>query len=202
MERYKLRVRVGNAEFEAEGPQDVVKDQFDMFMGCLASVPQATGGLNATPLESIRQRALYRHVQNPVVDPSADAANDDNREEQDTPPAGNADGTLSRLYVADPKSRSVSLKFLPNSKSAEVDSLLLLLYGFKSLTGDEHVSANELMTAARKSGLSLVRLDRILGSLNGFVQKGGKKRGTKYFLTNPGIAKAEALLREIESQMP
>jgi hypothetical protein len=35
-----LRVRIGNAEFTGIGSEQVIKDQFDVFMGCLSTTPQ------------------------------------------------------------------------------------------------------------------------------------------------------------------
>src|SRR5580692_4497519 len=47
---YKLHVRVGNAEFRAIGREDAVKDQFDLFMGVLGSIPGAiANGTNGHP---------------------------------------------------------------------------------------------------------------------------------------------------------
>ena len=42
METYRLKMKVGNHEFEAEGPADVVKEQFQAFKELIATVPNAS----------------------------------------------------------------------------------------------------------------------------------------------------------------
>lgn len=64
---------------------------------------------------------------------------------------------------------------------------------FRQITG------SRLMKAAEQSGLHQVeRIDRALGNEIGqFVTTAGFKRGRKYGLTNPGIRRAEDVLRAI-----
>lgn len=39
MDGYKLRVKIGDHEFEAEGPADVVKEQFELWKSLVTSAP-------------------------------------------------------------------------------------------------------------------------------------------------------------------
>src|SRR5438874_459406 len=55
-ESYKLRVKVGVSEFEAEGPADIVKQQFSDFLAAVASVsamPAAAVLSGSAPLLTI-----------------------------------------------------------------------------------------------------------------------------------------------------
>ena len=57
-----------------------------------------------------------------------------------------------------------------------------------------------LMEAVRRSGLKLDRVDRIVGRMGTLIRRGGRAKGTRYQLTNPGLSRAEALLRKMFSK--
>lgn len=60
------------------------------------------------------------------------------------------------------------------------------------------MTGSRLMKAAIQSGLQVDRIDRTLTSAIGpFVTTAGFKKGRKYGLTNPGIRRAEDILRGI-----
>jgi hypothetical protein len=42
MDTTRLKIKIGNHEFEAEGPAELVKEQFDTFKQLISNVPQAT----------------------------------------------------------------------------------------------------------------------------------------------------------------
>ena len=37
--QYRLKVKIGDSEFEAEGPESIVKEQYRWFLDAMGSVP-------------------------------------------------------------------------------------------------------------------------------------------------------------------
>lgn len=67
-----------------------------------------------------------------------------------------------------------------------------------TLGGEPQVTGSRLMKAAVQSGLQIDRIDRTLTTAIGpYVTTAGFKKGRKYGLTNPGVRKAEDILRAI-----
>jgi hypothetical protein len=176
---YKLKVRVGEAEFEAEGPEDTVRDQFDLFMGCLAD----SGAL--------RTGKLVKKPPQREDDTGGDPP--DSSDDLD----GEIDSTLlERAFRQDSKG-SVSLRTLPNGESTTADALMLVLYGIQKIKGLHEVSAIELTASARQSGINLTRIDRTLATQSDYVRKGGAGKGMRYSLNNPGENKSAELLKSM-----
>lgn len=80
----------------------------------------------------------------------------------------------------------VSLNVLPRGENAEADTLALLLLGMSAIKGQEYVFAPTLMNAAKKSGLTIDRVDRTIATYDRYVQFAGQRRGKRYSLNNPG----------------
>lgn len=199
MDQYKLHVRVGNSEFRAVGPEETVRDQFDRFMSALATLPAAP--VNGT-VRPNRQPASVPGLPDGYHDQFDDGL--DEPGSNDDAHLGNGAGghsgpvdgeLLSRAFRND--GEIISLRVLPDGKDAHADALLLLIYGFQTINGVNEVGAMQLTEAARQSGINLARIDRTIAKLNGHVRKGGFKRGTRYQINNPGIAKAEGMLRKM-----
>jgi len=159
-ENYKIKIRLGDAEFEAEGPEDTVKSAYELFLKNLSPRP-------AKPLEPATHRDL------PHKGPGLDSA------------------TLNRLFVVD--GEALSLKHLPpaGSSTRSADAAILMLYGFHKLLKLDNVPVTKLNEGLRKSGVSLERLDRIMGVHSGLFMKGGTRIGGRYSLNNQGLAQAE-----------
>jgi hypothetical protein len=162
---YKLHVKIGTSEFNAEGTEAAVQAQYASF------------------LEAIRTQPAGAQVKPPGKE----------EEEVPPPPEINPD-LLARAYVNDGKG-AISLRVLPKTEDVEGDAILLLIYGFRVLANMESVLAGPLTDAARTSGLNLARVDRSVGTNNQYIQKGGSKRGSRYALNNPGIQRAQSLLK-------
>src|SRR3954471_14143910 len=94
---YRLKVRVGNNEFEADGPEETVKSQFDMFLMALQHSPQATNG--NTP---------QAKRETPLVDPKVEFTTIGNGSIEQN--------TWERFYKLEGEG-DVSLKILPSSKN-------------------------------------------------------------------------------------
>lgn len=169
---YKLNVRIGDAEFAAEGSEQQVRDQFEQFMAAVTNMG-ATGKPKPEPPRN-----------------SDDGGNNGQSE-------GASKDRVERVFSVDKDKQFVSLKILPRTDNREADSLLLILYGFKELVGLTEVNAVRLSSAARQSGLQLERIDRTINAHRQYVTEGGAKRGKRYGLNNQGINKAIEIIGEM-----
>ena len=51
MENTRIKIKIGNHEFEAEGPSKIVQEQFEAFKQLIASTPQHVAPSLKTPTE-------------------------------------------------------------------------------------------------------------------------------------------------------
>jgi hypothetical protein len=164
---YRLKVRVADSEFDAEGPEDTVKVQFEAFLAALDSTgkPSQNGKAKAN-------------------------ASDAGKGHEDLL----ADGTWGRFYKLE-GDEDVSLKVLPATDDRNADALVLLLYGYLMLRQLDAVPSPRLLNMAKKSGLGLDRIDRnIPTSHSRYISRGGTRKGCRYGLNNQGQAYAQGLL--------
>jgi hypothetical protein len=191
---YKLRVKVGHSEFEAEGPEDAVREQFRLFLDAMNAAPPPLPDSPRLPAASPPSDDRFAPTPPPVPLALGPAAG--------PPPTGGIDADLLSRAFANHAKNGVSLRVLPSTQERAGDALLMLLYGFRTLKQQDDVSALILMDAAKQSGLQLERVDRTLARISQYVLRGGHHRGTRYGLTNPGVLRAETLLREMLEQRP
>jgi hypothetical protein len=170
---YRLKIKLGADEFEAEGPIQVVQSQFAAFK------------------ELVEARARIAATQPPVVIP-ASTANADSTPKPE-PPAINE--RLDKIMQLN--DRVVSLTARPSSGE---DAILLLLYGQKVLRQNDAVTGGEIVQGADATGgLAIGRADRVLDKLsaNGDVIIIGERRSRRYRLTNAGLAKARQVATDL-----
>lgn len=165
----KIKVKIGDAEFEAEGEADDIKAQYAAFMELVKASPGAAQQVPNLP-----------HLNTPK--PGAEITGDAER-----------DALLKKVFDLDTPGL-VSLKILPRGENASADSMLLLLYGYRKLGTSEQVYAVTLAKAARKSGVVFDRTDRALEPHHALFGRGGFKRSTTYTLNNAGEREAERIL--------
>lgn len=166
---FKLRTKIGGAEFEAEGPEESVREQFRMFMDAVTAAPvspprPAGNGANSDP---------------PTPSPT------------DTPIT---EEMLARVFAID-QNENVVVQRLPQSDNRNADSVLLILYGYLVRRQMHDVPAGQLIESLRVSGISLNRLDRVMESVPGSIHRGGSRKGSRYALNMPGRNRAEELIR-------
>jgi hypothetical protein len=165
---YRLKVRVGDSEFDAEGPEETVKSQFELFLSAVNGRPHKAPVNGTSP------------------------KNGDLPLGTDADPIG--EGTWNRFYKLEGED-GVSLKVLPQTANFNGDALILLLFGFLHLKSLDTVSSGDLLAMAKKSGLRIDRIDRSLsGELNQYINRGGSRKGTRYSLNNRGQSYAQGLL--------
>ena len=96
---HKIKIKLGDAEFEAEGVAETVQAQYDQFLSALDRVGQKT----ATPNKSSA-------VEKPPLPGTLD------------------DALLGRIFDLR-QDGVVALRVLPKGDSREADAFLLILYG-------------------------------------------------------------------------
>ena len=172
--QHKIRVRLGHAEFEAEGTEEKVQAQYEQF---LAALERMDGGSAPSPA------------------PKSDVGATDLNGEK--PSGGTVDNAfLTRIFELR-QDGVVALRVLPKGPDKEADALLLIIYGYRRLKNEEDILATQMLKAAGYSGISVDRLARSLAFHERLVIRGGHRKGTTYSLNNQGITKAEEIATKI-----
>jgi hypothetical protein len=170
----RLKTKIGDHEFDAEGSPEYVREQFQAWQELVklaVSIPAVTPHILAT-----------QPADGQPIPPKNDGS-----------PL--SDQELVKIMRVD--GRYVSL----TARATTVhDAVLLMLYGQKVLRNNEAVTGAELLSGLGSTGgFPAPRLDRILDKLatDGDVMSFGERRGKKYRLTNTGSAKARALATDL-----
>jgi hypothetical protein len=168
MDNYRLKLRIGEHEFEAEGPSDIVTKQFEAFQAMIQALASA-----------------------PAKQPEKPA---DGGKGGEVPAPGLAsEEDLGKIFQV--SGRYVSLTARPERVS---DAALLLLFGQKRLRGQDLVTGAELLEGLKQSGYQEDRADRVMDKIDPTLyNKTGLRRGVKYRLTNPGVTQAQGLVSEL-----
>ena len=178
MEPFRLKLKVGPHEFEAEGEQESVERQLAVWRE-LISTPSAASQPTASAPPA------------PPADPNS----------------GPADGTQPAAFAASRAEydklfrhdgRVVSLTVMPNGGKRTADGALLILLGQKIYNGVDLVTGQTIIDGLKQSGVTVERMDRSWGEhLKVNVLRIGQHRGVKYRLTNPGVQRANELVKEM-----
>ena len=164
--QHKLRIKIGDAEFEAEGSEEAVKQQYAEFLAALSTAPAASKKLGTADAKTATSQ----------LSEAPDAS------------------LISQAFEGE--GETISLKFLPKTETQHPDALLLLLYGYDRLKNQPMVLGTQLLKAAKQSGLQIDRIDRSIAAHEGLLLRGGTRKGTKYGLNNQGKIKALEVLRQ------
>jgi hypothetical protein len=167
VDKYRLRIRMGQAEFEAEGPRPQVHEDYERFLSRLgregtAPSPLPTDAPMGGPAPQNRVDLLYQV--------------DKNR------------GVLSLRIL--PSIGSGVIRHVANA-------ILIILYGFKEYLGADSVPVLALANALRQSGHTGVkRLSTSCNYLlkNGLLIKQGTGKGSLYKASNLGLQTARSII--------
>ena len=172
---YRMKAKIGENEFDAEGPAELVRKDYEAFLETVkssaAKVVEKPVDV-VVPLSGVEAVGSVGNV-TPRIDASA------------------VDSGISRIMRVD--KRTVSLTAAP--ANAE-EAVLLLLYGQRVLRNNESPTGTEIVAGvATTGGLDIGRSDRMFEKIarNGDVIMIGERRGKRYRLTNAGIAKARQI---------
>src|SRR5262249_3304705 len=156
VDTFKLRLKVGPHEFEAEGAKDDVQAQFEAWRSLIA------GAVSTVTIEQ----------------PAHNAAASGQQADQKV----NPDPSLG-LFETD--GNAITLRAYPSGEQAD-DAVLLVAYAFKRLLSQDILSSVLIGKSLRVSGGTIDRVDRVVNNqiAKGYMMKaGGVGRGTKYRLT-------------------
>ncbi len=189
----KIHVKVGTAEFSAEGPRDLVDRQYQQF---LEALPKAE--VQAEPKPATRPKLRFKHL----LDRRATVDKAGRLTLHFASPIDR--GVLNAVY-ASTSARELRLKV----RHAEPGgSILLLLYGFRVRRGDAAVLGGDLLAAAQASDINIDRVDRVLEEFATrhhpdaqLVRSSGERRGKRYSLTPAGVLFVEQILERIGNSM-
>ena len=166
----KIKMRIADHEFEAEGPTEVVQAQLEIFRSLIATLPQPSSHVVQLP-ETVedQRRSLV---------PSGDSAH----------------VPLNEIMNAD--GRVVSLTALPATVE---DAVLLLMLGQRDLRNNISVTGQEIGDGLNQSGKPTSRVDRTMEKhmRDALILKTGLGRATRYRLTNQGLNRSLAVAREL-----
>ena len=157
---YRLKIKIGQHEFEAEGPVEAVQKQFQAFKDLIASVPELTAPQYAIPVGTVPVSSTLEAPMPPMAQQRVESLNTDE---------------LKKIMQVD--GRTVSLTVRPGGL---YEAILLLLYGQKILRGNEMATGAEIVDGLTATGgLDFSRIDRPLEKLgrDGDVIVTGEHRG-------------------------
>jgi hypothetical protein len=186
MDLVKLRIKLGgDPEFEAEGSEEYVEKQRDLFSQKLGSHESKKKDEHHTPAAKPLAVDSDRTASTEGQAPGA--------------PQNLPLSTEAMVKIANVNDDVVTLTLLPGGDNPEGDSLLLLLLGHKVLRNEDLIQADQLLKGMSQSGFPHVdRLDRITSKIDSScVGSIGNRRGKKYRLLNPGITKAKEVAEKL-----
>ena len=140
---YRLKLKIGQHEFEAEGDPKVVHEQFQAFKELIATIP-------ALPQAPPQVAPVYTPI---TVLPGPDS-----------PPTQDVSTSVVGFdKIARQEDRIISLTVRPASTQ---DAILLLLLGQKLMRANDSVTGSEVITGLNATGgISVQRPDRVLEKL-------------------------------------
>lgn len=166
---FKIQVKIGSAEFMAEGSEETVKTAYEQFLGILE---KEVGKAPAAP--RVPSGAGENAANSVSSEPGAEL--------------------LERVFSRE--GDVVSLRLMPPAENPNraADAAILLLYGYRSLLGLKDVPVTKLNDGLRKSGVAVDRVDRFIGAHSSLFMRGGTRSGGRYTLNNQGINSAQSWL--------
>jgi hypothetical protein len=176
MEVSKLRMKIGDHEFEAEGPAESVQQQLAAFKELISSCLV----VNTPPVANTPEKQ------------------DETKENKDVAQQVSAPILDKVMHVS---GRIVSLTAIP--PSAE-DATLLVMLGHKVYRNSDSVTGQEIGDGLAQSGRAVERVDRVMVKplKEGLVLKSGIRRSTRYRLTNQGHQKALTIAKDLLANLP
>lgn len=173
MDSYKIKVKIGDYEFEAEGSPEIVRAQFDSFKELISSIPAKKDTPAASPIQ-----------QNPQKQ-------EENEE--------NGNPLYDKVFKVD--GRVVSLTALPSGVPEAILMMILAQRHYRkneSVTGSEIMDG--LQQSGYTVDRIDRQMDKFVG--DGLVIRIGKARGTRYRLTNQGLQKAQTIAKDVIATVP
>jgi hypothetical protein len=173
MDTTRIKIKIGDHEFEAEGPSDVVQSQFDAFKEMITAVPRQEAP--GSPKEE-RQTMSNK-----------------------TFSGSTAEFDLDKIMRS--QGRVISLTAIPAATDDAALLIMLgqnVLRNNSSVTGQE--IGDGLAQSGRPVPRVDRLLDKAIEQA--LILKTGLKRGTRYRLTNQGHSKAVGVAKDLLASLP
>ena len=177
---HKLKIKIGQHEFEAEGTAEAVQQQFEAFKELMA-----TASSNLSPGQGQAAPQPATNLQAEVTATLSSNAS-----------------PLPLSKIMRVEGRVVSLTVPPDDPD---DAVLLILYGQRVLRQNDSVTGAEVMDGMTSTGgFSIARVDKLLASLAvlGEVIVIGEHRAKRYRLTNTGNIRATKCAEGLIAKLP
>ena len=185
----RLKMKIGEAEFEADVPENKVQPMYAQFLFMLERRSQA-------PVR-LFDAVAPKHQQEPDIEATVRAGSSAEALHETEYCDETFDQTvLTRIFDLR-EDGAVTLKVLPNGPDKGADAMLLLLYGYYRLKNEECVLATHLFRAAEQSGISLRRPANRYMRNGRFVNHGGQRKGSHYSLNSQGLAMAKEMTAKL-----
>jgi len=188
MENLKLRIKLGNCEFEGEGPKNCILEQFGVFQKLFREM-------------TVNHELDIINDNTPFLDASLPSLSSPQTKGFSS---AEVEEPLQKILHQLPVSPFLTCSILPLGKNKDADTVLILLLGFRVFRNKKEVSVLNLNQALKKSGISPHRLDRMLSvhSKGQLVLKAGKGKGGGYQLTQKGALRAQELAINLSNLLP
>jgi len=186
MDVFKLRLKIGVNEFEAEGSQEYVQAERQVFLESIDSLEDENDDPNLEEL-----------VKNPAA-----GGNGAGQTPPGTLPVSLTD--MERLAHRDKHDKDlITLTALPqDADTQKQDALVLLLLAHRIIRNVERVKATNVLNGMKQSGaITGERLGTIADKIPNLVLATGVRKGTKYRLSTLGIQKGTAIATSLLSHV-
>lgn len=182
MADYRLKIKIGEHEFDAEGPEDKVHAQFEMFKEIISNMP-----------------APVKTPEKPTPEPSGSVDGEQNGGQQNGGSTGANQLDLEKIMRADGRVISLTVR-----AETATDAVLLLMLGQRQFRSNDSVTGAELAEGLRESGYPNIRGDHVTDRLanQGAVITIGAHRSRRYRMTNAGVARAQEIARGLIALVP
>jgi hypothetical protein len=174
----RLKIKVGEHEFEASGDPEDVKEQYRMFVELVGTMART-----------------------PPSQPQTLSSNDTPEVDSSTPAPSTPANDLVLTKIMKQEGRLVSLTVRPKSL---IDAIMLLMLGHKVIRSSEYTTGAELIDGLKTTGgITFSRIDKIMEKISddGDIIVTGERRGKKYRMTNAGMTKARQIAQDLLAQV-
>ncbi|MFY9792957.1 MAG: hypothetical protein WAJ99_17380 [Candidatus Sulfotelmatobacter sp.] len=170
MDIFKLRLKIGVNEFEAEGSQEYVQAERQVF------------------LDNIDE-----HHEEPDEEPAPPPG--DNPGVPPPPPGAKSAISLADMAKLAHQDKSdkdlIVLTALPQeAETQKQDALLLLLLAHRVIRNEENVKSTDALNGMKQSGIGVSEIASVAEKMSTLVLKTGVRKGTKYRLSTSGVQRA------------
>ena len=189
-ETRRLKMKIGDAEFEADVPESMVEPMYDRFLSMLER--------RRTPFLWQLDTASNAHKKTPEIEEAVRGSIEEVVRSSATTVRRETWDQNFLTQVFDLRQDGVViLKVLPKGPEQHADALLLLLYGYYRVKNEERVMATMLNRAAEQSGIPLRRLANGYTRNGRYVVRGGYGKGSNYSLNSEGLAIVKEIVANI-----